>query len=309
MFNASNVTKIAFASACIFLLYKQKEYQTTHLRNFRNNPITISYKIKNRADRDHVHDIDHQVVSRSLINKKHNSKNKRETITIRLHGIERKHALLIDEIAFKHRNFLKEWLSWAEEVADPNLKDYEPDYEYMDQSISEREQNVAYEFVIEHIPNPNSILMYNERKHDLLIQDNNNKGEICGMIGFNWIDWNKKVAYLGYWLIPTYNGKGIITHCVKTICSIVWYKLNLDHIEITAAKGNSKSIAVAKRLGFKKINTDITKDFEIIDGVKHDLQTFVLSRTDRKTKYSTDMCLYQGFYSQKLPQMQEKWLL
>ena len=76
------------------------------------------------------------------------------------------------------------------------------------------------------------------------------KEEFAGLIGFKETDWVNKKTEIGYWLIEKMQGKGIITSCVTKLIKFAFQKLKLNRTQIKVAVGNSKSVAIPKRLGF-----------------------------------------------------------
>lgn len=71
-----------------------------------------------------------------------------------------------------------------------------------------------------------------------------------GSMGYNNIDIANKKAEIGYWLDKDYQGKGIMTDCVRAIIDYGFKELDLHRIEIKCASSNAKSKAVPERLGF-----------------------------------------------------------
>jgi ribosomal-protein-serine acetyltransferase len=76
------------------------------------------------------------------------------------------------------------------------------------------------------------------------------KGELAGIIGLHWINWDNKYTSIGYWLGERFQGKGIMSRACKALIDHCFDELNLNRIEIRVATGNLKSQAVPKRLGF-----------------------------------------------------------
>lgn len=46
----------------------------------------------------------------------------------------------------------------------------------------------------------------------------NQQHEICGLIGFHFSDFDNHRTELGYWLLPEYQHRGIITESVRKLC-------------------------------------------------------------------------------------------
>ena len=76
------------------------------------------------------------------------------------------------------------------------------------------------------------------------------KGELAGIIGLHWINWDNKYTSIGYWLGERFQGKGIMSRACKALIDHCFDELNLNRIEIRVATGNLKSQAIPKRLGF-----------------------------------------------------------
>jgi ribosomal-protein-serine acetyltransferase len=75
--------------------------------------------------------------------------------------------------------------------------------------------------------------------------------QIIGGIGMH--DWNHmlKKAQIGYWIKQEYEGKGMMSRCVQRFIDFLFEKPGLNKIEIHFMPGNSRSAAMAQRLGFK----------------------------------------------------------
>lgn len=72
----------------------------------------------------------------------------------------------------------------------------------------------------------------------------------CGLAGFHFSDQPNHRTEIGYWLLPTYRGKGIATHAVRHLCQQAVRERNINRIQIRCAVGNQPSNAIPKRLGF-----------------------------------------------------------
>lgn len=92
------------------------------------------------------------------------------------------------------------------------------------------------------------------------------QSKLIGVVSFASIDKDRKKGGLAYWLDSEYQGKGIITQACKQLLEYGFNTLNLHRIEISCAAGNSKSRAVAERLGFTQ--EGIFRESELIRGGK-----------------------------------------
>lgn len=81
---------------------------------------------------------------------------------------------------------------------------------------------------------------------------------------------------LGYWLFREARGRGIITKCSATLLDIAFSKLKLQRVTIRAAPSNTRSVAVAQRLGFKF--SHIAKHCLFRGGQWWDAAVYVMSR-------------------------------
>lgn len=79
-----------------------------------------------------------------------------------------------------------------------------------------------------------------------------NENGPVGMIGFQGIHWSNRLAALGYWIIPEYEGKGIVTRSCKAVVNYAFETLRLNRIEIQCAEDNPSSMKIPEGLGFYK---------------------------------------------------------
>ncbi|WP_409291439.1 GNAT family N-acetyltransferase [Peribacillus sp. SCS-37] len=75
-------------------------------------------------------------------------------------------------------------------------------------------------------------------------------GELIGMIGLHYIDWQNRSTSIGYFLSESAQGKGIITRCVTSLLDYIFTVLGLYRVEIKCAESNLRSRAIPERLGF-----------------------------------------------------------
>ncbi|MFC3041078.1 GNAT family N-acetyltransferase [Virgibacillus xinjiangensis] len=78
------------------------------------------------------------------------------------------------------------------------------------------------------------------------------QGCLAGTVAFNSFDWLNRIGYIGYWLAPYHQGKGIMTRACQSLIHHAFYILELNKIDIRAAYENKKSRAIPERLGFMK---------------------------------------------------------
>jgi ribosomal-protein-serine acetyltransferase len=77
------------------------------------------------------------------------------------------------------------------------------------------------------------------------------KGRFCGMINHQNVDWSNRWTALSYWLDAAHQGQGIMTACCQKMVSHGFNTWKLNRITIECATENTRSRAVAERLGFK----------------------------------------------------------
>lgn len=78
------------------------------------------------------------------------------------------------------------------------------------------------------------------------------KGEFAGMIGIKSVDESNEKAELGYWISPAFEGKGLVSQSARALIDYAFNTMNLNRLLIQVAVGNTRSIRIAERLGFKK---------------------------------------------------------
>ena len=157
-----------------------------------------------------------------------------------------------------NRAFLRRWLPWPDKIIN-----IESEKAAIENIIQGRQANKAMVYVI------------------------TLNSKIIGSIGFNFVNWKKSVASIGYWLVKEYNGNGIMTQCVKQLISVAFETLNVDHIHISADSDNTKSRAIPQRLKL----TQMVKKRR--DEAGNQLVDYILTRRDRKPKFKQVQSLMQ----------------
>ena len=75
---------------------------------------------------------------------------------------------------------------------------------------------------------------------------------LIGLVYLHYIDRRNRVASLGYWIGAAYEGRGLMTMSCQTILNHAFRESTLNRVEIRAAAENTRSLAVAERLGFRR---------------------------------------------------------
>jgi RimJ/RimL family protein N-acetyltransferase len=95
-----------------------------------------------------------------------------------------------------------------------------------------------------------------------------------GAVGLYYLNNSLQKAELGFWLMPEFWGKGIITESVLLAIEYGFKKMHLKRIEAEVETENSMSIRVMKKLQFVHENTK--KDCEIKNGKYISLDVYAL---------------------------------
>ncbi|MCA1054274.1 GNAT family N-acetyltransferase [Rossellomorea aquimaris] len=104
------------------------------------------------------------------------------------------------------------------------------------------------------------------------------EGKVVGMISLHFINWKTKHTSIGYYLSKQYEGKGIISMCVRALLDYAFHDLELNKVEIQCAEANTRSRKIPEHLGFKQ--EGIHRDAEFINGHYNDIVTYSLLRKE-----------------------------
>ena len=104
------------------------------------------------------------------------------------------------------------------------------------------------------------------------------KKNLVGRIGLNHIDQQNKTAAIGYWLVKSAEGAGIISKSCKALIHSAFNAIGLNRIEIRVATHNKKSEAIPKRLGF--IKEGVLRQAEIVNETYFDITVYALLKSD-----------------------------
>ena len=103
------------------------------------------------------------------------------------------------------------------------------------------------------------------------------RGKLVGVIGQNRIDWDNRIANMGYWLAADTQGNGIVTRSCRALIQHSFNNLDLNRIEICTAVGNHRSEAIPTRLGFAR--EGIRRQGEWLHDRFVDLNVFAMLRS------------------------------
>lgn len=140
-----------------------------------------------------------------------------------LHLLEPTDAETLFELVDRNRDHLRPWVFWIDttlEVADSRR--------FIETSQHKRENNNGYALSIWY------------------------RNNLAGLVGHVDINWTHRSSEIGYWLGDTYQGHGIITRACRAFISWTFRTLDMNRVQIQCAIDNTRSQAVAERLGFQR---------------------------------------------------------
>jgi RimJ/RimL family protein N-acetyltransferase len=76
-------------------------------------------------------------------------------------------------------------------------------------------------------------------------------GRYLGGSGYHPPDWDARAFEIGYWLRVSAEGHGYMSEAVRLLVGYAFDQLHANRVEITCDARNSRSAAVARRLGFQ----------------------------------------------------------
>ena len=139
---------------------------------------------------------------------------------ILLRTLEPEDAPLLFKAINASRIHLRPWLNWVDRTQRP-----EHSLQFIQQSQQQMHQQEALALGIFH------------------------GQQIIGGMGMHGWDHNLKKAQIGYWICKDWEGKGIISRCAERFLDFLFEKLSLNKVELHFMVQNSRSAAVAQRLG------------------------------------------------------------
>lgn len=107
----------------------------------------------------------------------------------------------------------------------------------------------------------------------------NERNEICGLIGFHFSDFDNHRTEIGYWLLPEYQHRGIMTESVRKLCQWAVESKGMKRIQIRCATGNAASNGIPIRLGFHHEGTERSGEL-LASGEYADIHVYSILREE-----------------------------
>ncbi len=142
-----------------------------------------------------------------------------EKLSLRLRHPEDAEAFFA--LTNKNRDHLCPWFSWADTTVTS-----EDTKKYLEEVLEKFEKKTALD-----------LGMYYE-------------DQWIGSMGFHTINISNKWAEIGYWIDKDFEGKGLMSLCVKTMVDYGFNNLHLHRIQIGCDSRNTRSRKIPERLGF-----------------------------------------------------------
>jgi ribosomal-protein-serine acetyltransferase len=104
------------------------------------------------------------------------------------------------------------------------------------------------------------------------------EGVLIGSVGLNTFNLPARTTEIGYWVAKDAQGDGVVTKACRTLIQYVFDDLGLNRIELRCSTVNTRSAAVAERLGFTREGT--LRQAEFINEKPHDFYIYGLLAED-----------------------------
>ncbi len=137
-----------------------------------------------------------------------------------LHPVSMEDAEELCAAIDRNRQRLREWLPWVRDGFDIGAT-----RRFLEGAIADNNMGIALTMMIR------------------------SKGVLCGAIGLHRFNLHR-ASSIGYWIDAAHEGQGIVTRACRTIVDTGFRDYGLHRIEIQCAEDNSRSSAIAMRLGF-----------------------------------------------------------
>lgn len=150
-----------------------------------------------------------------------------------------------------HRDYLKTWLPFVDKM----------------RSVADEEAFLK------------SVLSVPAERREPIFGIWNERNEICGLIGFHFSDFDNHRTEIGYWLLPEYQHRGIVTESVRKLCQWAVSEKGIKRIQIRCATGNAASNGIPIRLGFHHEGTERSGEL-LASGEYADIHVYSILREE-----------------------------
>ncbi|PIE35100.1 hypothetical protein CSA56_05510 [candidate division KSB3 bacterium] len=167
---------------------------------------------------------------------------------IQIRFYERDDAPALYEAAMESVSDVYQWLPWCH--PEYNMTETE---EWLADQVQKRQDGMEFQFLI-----------------------SDSRGTFLGGCGLNQIDWERKIANLGYWIRSSAMGQGIAVKAVELLSNWCFEHTDLITLEIKCAVGNVRSQRVAEKAA--AVREGIRPSCLEIHGKKHDAVIFSIQK-------------------------------
>lgn len=142
-------------------------------------------------------------------------------------------AATLFQLVEKNREHLRAWLPWLDETT--SIQD---EIEFIHGQLIRHQKTDGSLFLI----------WYQGRT-------------IVGTLSVNQVDHGNQTGWIGYWLDRGHTGKGIMTRAVGAIVDVLLVSCGFNRVVIEIGVGNSASMAIPLRLGFREEGKSIERQW------------------------------------------------
>jgi ribosomal-protein-alanine N-acetyltransferase len=97
-------------------------------------------------------------------------------------------------------------------------------------------------------------------------------GKPCGACGCNNFNPHHEKIEIGYWLLPGYQGRGIMQECLETMLTYISGRWKVHRIEAWVEAGNEASRKLLQKCGFSE--EGLLRDTEVKNGKRISLYVY-----------------------------------
>ncbi len=142
-------------------------------------------------------------------------------------------AATLFQLVEKNREHLRAWLPWLDETT--SIQD---EIEFIHGQLIRHQKTDGSLFLI----------WYQGRT-------------IVGTLSVNQVDHGNQTGWIGYWLDRGHTGKGIMTRSVGAIVDVLLVSCGFNRVVIEIGVGNSASMAIPLRLGFREEGKSVERQW------------------------------------------------